>query len=179
MDLDKLPAEVWRNAQEILGYLNFSSGNSDPRFLGKPQSSLRTDRGSAVPAATSQAVPGAGTPVGECLAVCSKWPSNGSNMTPTPFATPIKLAPSCVWSLTMALPAYREHHRDLLFHQTEVSLFQPFFIGRMFEVVLRQGPPLDESDRIVHGAIARLNDFIGHRPVAVLRSEQKPPTLCP
>ena len=72
-----------------------------------------------------------------------------------------------------ALPAYREFHRDLLFHQTDETLFQPFFIGRMCEAVLQQGGPWDEPDRIVPAAIHQLNDYIGHRPVAVLRTEQK------
>ena len=53
------------------------------------------------------------------------------------------------------------------------ALFQPFFIGRACEAVLQQGGPWDESDRIVQGAIAQLNDYLGHRPVAVLRTQQK------
>ena len=72
-----------------------------------------------------------------------------------------------------ALPAYREFHRDLLFHQTEETLFQPFLIGRMCEAVLQQGGPWQESDRIVPAAVHQLNDYLGHRPVAVLRTEQK------
>ena len=72
-----------------------------------------------------------------------------------------------------ALPAYREFHRDLLFHQTDEGLFQPFFIGRVCEAVLRQGGPWDETERIVSAALHQLNDYLGHRPVAVLRTEQK------
>ncbi len=71
------------------------------------------------------------------------------------------------------LPAYREHHRDLLFHLADADLLRPFFIGRVAEAVLAEGGPWDETERIVTGAIARLNDFIGHRPVAVLHSSQK------
>ena len=72
-----------------------------------------------------------------------------------------------------ALPGYRLHHRDLLFHQKDEQLFLPFFIGRMCEAVLQQGPPWSEIDRIARGAVARLNDYIGYRPVAVLQSAQK------
>ena len=72
-----------------------------------------------------------------------------------------------------ALPGYRLHHRDLLFHQKDEQLFLPFFIGRMCEAVLQQGPPWSEIDRIVRGAGARLNDYIGYRPVAVLQSTKK------
>ena len=71
------------------------------------------------------------------------------------------------------LPAYREHHRDLLFHQTDEALFQPFFLGRAFEAALAQGGPWHEADRIVPDALRRLNDSLGHRPVATLETEQK------
>ena len=53
------------------------------------------------------------------------------------------------------------------------SLFQPFFIGRVCEAVLQQGGPWDETDRIVPDALPALNDYLGHRPVAVLRTQQK------
>ena len=72
-----------------------------------------------------------------------------------------------------ALPAYRRHHADLLFHQTDELLFAPLFIGRMCEAVLRQGGPWTETERIVRGAIRQLNDYVGHRPLPVLRNRQK------
>ena len=53
------------------------------------------------------------------------------------------------------LPGYLEFHRDLLFHQTDAGLFNSFFVGRMCEATLRQGPPWDEPERIVPGALAR------------------------
>ena len=46
-------------------------------------------------------------------------------------------------------------------------------MGRVFEALLQQGGPWDETERIVEGAIAGLNDYIGHRPVAVLRTAQR------
>jgi hypothetical protein len=71
------------------------------------------------------------------------------------------------------LPAYRRFHRDLLFHQDDEGLFRPFFIGRVCQAVLTEGGPWEETERIVAGAIKRLNDFLGHRPIAVLRNEQR------
>ncbi len=73
----------------------------------------------------------------------------------------------------VALAAYRQFHHDLLFHQTEETLFPPLFIGRMCEAVLQQGGPWGETDRSVSAAIHQLNDYLGHRPIAVLRTEQK------
>ena len=37
------------------------------------------------------------------------------------------------------LPGYRQFHADLLFHQSEETLFQPLFIGRACEAVLAAG----------------------------------------
>ena len=71
------------------------------------------------------------------------------------------------------LPAYRAHHAVLLAHQSDVELFQPFFLARVFEAVLAQRGPWEETDRIVHGALKHLNDYVGHRPVAVLETRQR------
>src|SRR5262245_61929701 len=68
------------------------------------------------------------------------------------------------------LPAYRQHHSDLLGHLSDADLFTAFFVVRVFEVVLAQGSPWDETDRITRGALKKLNDFVGHRPIAVLES---------
>lgn len=73
------------------------------------------------------------------------------------------------------LPAYLSHHRDLLFHRSGESLFNAFFIGRVFEAVLQVGD-LDEKTEIVVGqVIGKLNDYIGHRPVAVLETRKLEP----
>jgi hypothetical protein len=71
------------------------------------------------------------------------------------------------------LPAYRKHHSDLLFHQSEHDLFQPFFLARVYEATLAQGPPWSERERILAGALRFLNDYVGHRPVAVLETRPK------
>ena len=71
------------------------------------------------------------------------------------------------------LPEYRRFHADLLFHQSERDLFQPFFLARVLEVVLIQGGPWDQESRIVSGALRQLNDFAGHRPVAILETRPR------
>ena len=71
--------------------------------------------------------------------------------------------------------AYREFHGDLLFHLDDEGLFRPFFVGRAIEAVLVQGGPWSETARIIDGAIAHLNDFVGYRPVAVLESQRIEP----
>src|SRR5262249_937149 len=71
------------------------------------------------------------------------------------------------------LTAYRRHHADLLFHQSDRDLFQPFFLVRVFEAIVEQGSPWEEQVRIVAGALQRLNDFVGHRPIAILETRPR------
>lgn len=71
------------------------------------------------------------------------------------------------------LPTYRAHHADLLFHVEPEGFLQPFFVARLIEATLAQGGPWNESARIVDGALRTLNDFLGHRPVAVLENGRK------
>ena len=71
------------------------------------------------------------------------------------------------------LPAYRLHHRDLLFHQSAADLFTPFFIAVAVEAVLAQGGPWKDGQLIVAGALGHLNDFVGHRPIAILESRPR------
>lgn len=73
------------------------------------------------------------------------------------------------------LPQYRAYHRDLLFHHTDESLWQPLLVARVFESVLQQGSPWDATESIVKGAICDLNDFVGHRPVVALETRKLEP----
>jgi hypothetical protein len=71
------------------------------------------------------------------------------------------------------MPAYRQHHADLLFHLADAELYQPFFLARLFEAVLLQGGPWEDDERIVTGALTQLNDYVGHRPIAILETRPR------
>ncbi|MDR1924155.1 MAG: hypothetical protein LBQ66_07250 [Planctomycetaceae bacterium] len=71
------------------------------------------------------------------------------------------------------LPEYRKFHEDILFHQSNEILFNPFFLAKAFETVIRQGSPWTDVDRIVSDSIAELNDYIGYRPIAILEGEER------
>ena len=73
------------------------------------------------------------------------------------------------------LPAYRQFHTDLLFHQTEAALFRPFFVGRACEALLQQGLRGTMRRGLCKQSIQRLNDYIGYRPVAALESRRHEP----
>src|SRR5262249_44483321 len=65
---------------------------------------------------------------------------------------------------------YRQHHADLLAHQDDRTLFAPFFLAVAAEAVLAQRKAAPDEPVSVPAVLARLNDFVGHRPVAVLET---------
>lgn len=163
MDQKKLGDEASSLAQEILGYLNFSSGTPDPRFLKN-----LCDLFGRIEAARSKEEP-AWQALGQFLRTELQTVRGATDV----FRQVDQAEAVLGLVFDAALPAYREFHRDLLFHQTQETLFQPLFIGRVCEAVLQQGGPWHEADRIIPAAVQHLNDYLGHRPVAVLQTEQK------
>ena len=147
--------------EQVLGYLNFSSGAVDLPFLAN-LSSLFEQAGrekSGLPA---------------WLEVSRRLTERLAQLRESSAAFRDADQAAAVLQLVfdVALPAYRQFHRDLLFHHSDESLFRPYFVGRVCEAVLRQGSPWTENDRIVSGAIRLLNDYIGHRPIPALESQQ-------
>ena len=163
MDGKRPAGDIPLASQEILGYLNFSSGAPDSRFLENVDEMF----------GSVETGPSPGKPTWQAFGEVLRAELNAVEGTSQAFRRVQQAEAVLKLVFDAALPAYREFHRDLLFHQSDESLFQPFFIGRTCEAVLRQGGPWEETGRIISGAIAQLNDYIGHRPVAVLRSEQK------
>jgi hypothetical protein len=142
---------------DVVGYLNFSSGTRDPKFLSHLNELFRAVEGQAPGDDVME------TLAGWLLDAVDRLESSGGAFTDASQARAvIKLA-------TEKLPkAYCEFHRDLLHHQAPAELWKPFFIGKACEALLTQGPPWSETERILDGAITLLNDFVGYRPTAVL-----------
>lgn len=164
MDLDQLGPEARNWLRDVLGYLNLSSGVPDPGFLR----SLNLLFGQVARLRTAHA-----EPAWRLLRRVLESALVGFGGQTEAFRQVEQAEAVLRLVFDVVLPGYRHHHRDLLFHQTEETLFQPFFIGRVCEAVLAEGPPWDQAERILQGALARLNDFIGYRPVAVLHTAQK------
>jgi hypothetical protein len=163
MDLSGLGADARKEVEESLGYLNFASGAPDPRFLKNLNELfglIETGRADAEPTWKI---------LGEVLRAALAELRGSSEA----FRRVDQAEAVLDLVFDAVLPAYRRHHRDLLFHQTDEQLFQPLLIGRVCEAVLLQGGPWEETDRIVDGALLHLNDYLGHRPVPVLQTEQK------
>ncbi len=155
---DRVPIQL------VLGYLNFSSGVADPRFLNA------LDQLFGEVASPDQRIPAWRQVCGFLEAQLSE-----QSRAERAFAD-VTQASSVLDLLTnRVLSAYRSFHSDLLFHQDEQLLFGPFFVGRAFEAILQQGPPWDDRNRITEGAIATLNDYIGYRPVPALETRRHEP----
>src|SRR5262245_7032158 len=149
--------------EEVVGYLNFSSGASDPQFLRNINALFRAIE----PHCDDKSQP---------ACVLCAWLEARINELPAekPAFGDVSQAQAVVRLLRdHLLKAYRNFHRDLLLHQSDRELWRPLFVGRRFEALLAQGGPWNETDRIIAGALETLNDYLGYRPVAVLESERQ------
>ncbi|MFM8573720.1 MAG: hypothetical protein ACKOAU_19150 [Pirellula sp.] len=154
---------------QVLGFLNFSSGKSDVKFL----SSLNRLYAAALSQVDGSVF--AGLPAWlkiqqwlvDQLSVLKQ--TNPAFSQSEQASKVIEL----VWS--SLLPDYLDFHSDLLFHQEPEGIFNGLFLGRAIESVLKQAGPWDQLDRIVSGAIQELNDYVGYRPVATLEGHNLEP----
>ncbi len=149
------PQELLRT---LFGYLNFSNGATDVKFLASLNQVYANFGVERSPAELAEHLRLQLAELATTVDIFSESHQADSV---------IRLA------LEDLLPAYREHHRDLLFHVADEEYHQPLFLGRVFEAVLAQGSPWAETDRIVGDAIDSLNDFIGWRPLAVLENDRQ------
>jgi hypothetical protein len=144
---------------KLLGYLNFSDGRPDPKF----QKGL-AEAFAALLAADNPAP----------HAVVPAWllhAADGLAASGSAAFRDLTQGRGVIDAALVRLPAaYRAHHADLLARQADAELFTAFFLARACEAVLRQGGPWDQPDRLVEGALALLNDYIGYRPIAVLET---------
>ena len=142
--------------QALLGYLNFSDGRADPRWQ------KQLDDAFAIQARAGVARPWDAllAAMGEAL---SRLQAGGG--------AAFRDAGQACAVLSLAaetLPAYRRHHADLLAHLDDAELFGPLFLARVFEACLQllRHPDGPTAELVV----ARLNDFVGHRPIALLET---------
>ncbi len=145
------------SASGLLGYLNFSDGRSDARW--------QKQFNDAYAAFAAQGVARPWEALLQWLqASLPRLRESGG----AAFSD-IRQAATVLDRVTEFLPVYRAYHADLLGHQEERDLFAPFFLVRVFEAVLIQGVA-DDDDSWRDSVLTRLNDFVGHRPVALFES---------
>lgn len=160
----KRDSKATETLDQVLGYLNFSSGATDNKLL----ENLNNLYDRFLPQDST-------APDWKCI--CQALGQRLNDLEGESSAFQDAEQARAVLSLTESdvIPGYMHFHRDLLQHQDEQTLVNPFFLGRVFECVLSQGAPWDQVARITDGAVAQLNDFIGYRPVAALESQKLQP----
>lgn len=167
MQMPARESEITEALDQVLGYLNFSSGSEDKAFLGKLnqlfeyQESLGSSGNSD---STHQQV----------LELLGKRLESLKETNST-FADSQQAHRVLDLMSHHVLPGYMAHHRDLLFHRTDTTTFNSFFIGRIFESVLASKPIENEAKQIIKSVNSTLNDFIGHRPVPSLETQKIEP----
>lgn len=168
MDTSRLKTVPPQGGEKILGYLNFSSGADDPVFLTNfNQLFAALDQNSDSESRQ--------TPTAE---LAYQWLKNTlvelveNNST---FRDAHQASEVLQITFEELLPAYLVRHRNLLFHQDRQFLFNSFFCAQAMQAVLQAGPPWDQVDRIVDSALAKLNNYLGHRPVATLETQKVEP----
>ncbi|RMF41444.1 MAG: hypothetical protein D6753_09570 [Planctomycetota bacterium] len=151
---------------QVLGYLNFSSGRIDPKTLAV----LNRLYAEALPGSPFEGMP--------AWLQIQQWMQDAvvALSRDNPAFADCRQGEALVELVWLhLLPCYLDFHRDLLFHQEPEGIFNGFFLGKAMEAAILQGPPWDQHERIVEGAIAHLNDFVGYRPVAVLEGRKLQP----
>lgn len=153
-----------QDLDQVLGYLNFSSGASEPKFLTSLNRLWRLAIQQPHNGPTWRLI------MADLEARLS-WLREGS-----PTFHEASQATAVLGLITdHIVPGYILFHEDLLFHQQEQELINSLFLGRICEAVLRQGGPWSQTDRIQKAAIAQLNDFVGYRPIPVLETRRVEP----
>ena len=171
MSLFETDLDCQKAIEQVVGYLNFSSGSPDAAFTRNLDSlfaGCQCDERPVYEAVLNRLI--AAT---EKL----KHADNGAFRSTEKVEQVLRLA------VERVIPEYLQHHEALLFHQTQDLLLNSFFVAKALQVILQAGDTLDQTDHVVAETIATLNDFLGHRPVATLESQKIEPYshewICP
>ncbi|HEY7155541.1 MAG TPA: hypothetical protein VH575_16380, partial [Gemmataceae bacterium] len=146
------------SASALLGYLNFSDGRPDPRWQKQLNDAFAflAEHGEAAP-----------------WQALFDWLSGRLRALHAEGGAAFRDVTQAENVLALAarvLLAYRRHHADLLAHLDDRDLFGPFFLARVFETVLAQRATGADEDANEDAVLMRLNDFVGHRPIAILET---------
>lgn len=140
----------------ILGFLNFSSGTTNPQFRSQlnqifSEFNAESDLFSHVEAT-----------LGHSLDRLHETDSRFREITQASRVLKIVFA--------HLIPTYFEFHRDL-FHSVQRPCFEnPFLLAAFFEATLLNYSQEATPEAIANKALNSLNDYVGYRPVAVLEN---------
>ncbi len=176
MDDELHGTEATQTIENLLGYLNFSSGAADPQFLGGMNSLFGwlSDHEQIEQSKSANTKTGKATrpPIWRRVVQILRERLDELHRTSPTFHDVDQASRVLQFVSDRLVVDYLEFHRDLLFHQTESDLWGPFLLGRFFEVALPLVTLAGTPEEWSRQCIAKLNDFIGHRPVAILESRK-------
>ena len=170
MDARDLSADVEDAVKQVLGYLNFSSGATDPAFfkgLNSVFSAVSASESVKPGTSRSKSRPATWRLVTEFLSTQLNELASDSST----FANSDQ-ARHALDNVPHIVGAYRRFHTDLLQHQSDEFLFNAYMYGRICEAILSSD---SDNEQLTDSVIAKLNDFIGHRPVPTLQARQHEP----
>lgn len=166
---------------KVLGHLNFSSGQHDPKFVANLDRLYRIEISASpdtVEADTSDvAQPNLSQPSVLISRVNARLRARLSEVKQSSEAFRDAVQVETILNLVFDdfLPAYVLNHRDLLFHQTQDFVFNSFFLARVFETVMEKSSAGGSPQDIITESLSKVNDYLGHRPIAVLTSQKIEP----
>jgi hypothetical protein len=157
--IDKDPAAI------LLGYLNFSSGAFDPAAW-RAMNELFAEVEPAGPAGI-QEHPSAASAVAALL----ERRLDELELEGGAFRDATRARAVLGHLFGHLLPGYRRYHADLLEHQLPGAIERPYFVMAAAQALLaEEGLGEDDASVVEPRALARLNDYVGWRPVAVLEN---------
>lgn len=181
MDFSELKTRYSESLEQILGHLNFSSGERSATFLR-----ALNDVGEGLDSLQGKTVP-RWKVLGQFLwQMLDEKEKEGG-----PFAQSDQARKVLLFALAYFVPYYRAWHKNLLFHQTDDNLFNAFALGELLGTVLREktyqvlhleeersdferrenlSPDLQFA---LQDTVLKYDDYIGYRPIPVLHSRQK------
>lgn len=147
--------------EQILGYLNFSSGAQDPIFLIAMNLFFRD---------ISREKNAENTKWRQCLVELQQELTRAHQVNPA--FRDIKQAQDVLeFAVEQFVPNYLEFHSILLEHHSPDQIFTQFFVARILESVLTSYSSHDGQLDFAE-VRSRFDDYIGYRPIAALESQK-------
>ncbi|MCF0233765.1 MAG: hypothetical protein HUK22_02150, partial [Thermoguttaceae bacterium] len=145
---------------DILGYLNFSSGSRDVRFISAWNSLYKI---------------GADCENFHLVALDALRGELAELEKTQDVFRDSRQARIILDCVAKVLPAYRAYHVDALFHQSDSYLFNSFFMARLCRLTAERlaVEPNASVDYIVGAVVRAASDFLGYRPIPVLEGREK------
>ena len=136
-----------RAIQEILGYLNFSSGARDVRFF------------TAMSQAFESASPQTSEPRWKSVVNALQENLAQLALSNEAFKRSEQASRLLAFVKDSFIADFRAFHYDLLFHHTDDTLVNAYFLARVFEVLLALDGAWDDLEQLTSTAISELNDI--------------------